>query len=140
MNGAVVAVDYGAKRTGLAACDALRIVAMPIAVIESGDPEVVLEAIVDAVDDRNAKTLVVGLPLHMAGHAGERAATVRALCEQIRRRLPGVEIIEWDERLTTKEATYLLAESGVKGKKRKQQIDAVAAMVILRSWMNAQTP
>ncbi|MBI3817331.1 MAG: Holliday junction resolvase RuvX [Planctomycetes bacterium] len=135
--GAIVAVDYGDKRTGLAACDSMRIAAMPIAVVETTDPEQLLEAIVDAVDDRNAKILVVGLPLHMSGHAGARVAKVRELCDQIRRRIPGIEIIEWDERLTTKAATYLLAEAGIKGKKRKQQIDAVAATLILRSYLKS---
>lgn len=134
-SGAILAVDYGAKRTGLAATDSLRIVAMPVAVIETSNPEELLERIITEIDERSIKTLVVGLPLHLAGHAGERVATVRALCEQIRRRVPGLEIIEWDERLSTKEATYLLAEAGIKGKKRKQQIDAVAAVVILRSYL-----
>lgn len=130
-----MAVDYGEKRTGIAACDALRIAAIPVSVIETADRETLLERIVDAIDARGARTMIIGLPLHMAGHESARVKTIRELCVEIKNRVPGLEIIEWDERLTTKEATILLAEAGVKGKRRKQRIDAVAATLILRSWM-----
>jgi putative Holliday junction resolvase len=130
-----VALDYGDKRSGLAACDALRLAAVPVAVVETSDREELLEAVVDAVDERGATTLVVGLPLHMAGHEIARSRQVRELCEELRRRLPNVDVEAWDERLTTKEATYLLAEQGVKGKKRKARVDAVAAVLLLRSYL-----
>lgn len=133
--GAVVAVDFGEKRSGLAACDALRIAAVPVAVVETSDREELLERIVDAVDERGATTVVVGLPLHLAGHASERSRRVLALCEELRRRLPHVDVRTWDERLTTKEATSLLAAGGVRGKRRKELLDAVAAVVILRAFL-----
>ena len=131
----MVALDFGDKRSGLAACDALRLAAVPIGVVHTSDREELLEAVVDAVDERNATTLIVGLPLHMAGHDSGRARQVRQLCEELRKRLPNVDVETWDERLTTKEATYLLAEQGVKGKRRKARVEAVAAVLILRSYL-----
>ncbi|MFN0206626.1 MAG: Holliday junction resolvase RuvX [Planctomycetota bacterium] len=135
MRGAVVAVDYGARRTGLAACDSLRIAAVPIGVVHTTDREELIERIVDAVDERNATTLVFGLPLHMGGHDSERSRTVRALAADVKNRLPNVDVVEVDERLTTKEATILLAQAGLKGKKRKDFVDAVAAMIILKTYL-----
>jgi putative Holliday junction resolvase len=137
--GAVVAVDFGEKRSGLAACDALRIAAVPIGVVETSDREVLLERIVDAVDERSATTVIVGLPLHMAGHASERSRRVLALCEELRRRLPHVDVATWDERLTTREATHLLTQGGLRGKQRKAHVDEVAAVVILRSYLSSAT-
>ncbi|HKE02238.1 MAG TPA: Holliday junction resolvase RuvX [Planctomycetota bacterium] len=135
--GAVVAVDYGERRTGLAACDPLRIAAMPIGVIETEDREELLERIVDAVDARGATTLVVGLPLHLAGHESARSRRVHELCASLRARLPYVDVVELDERLTTKEANSLLAEGGVRPRDRKRRIDAVAAVVLLRAYLRA---
>jgi putative Holliday junction resolvase len=136
--GAVVAVDFGEKRTGIAACDPLRIAAIPVGVIASADREELLERVIAAAEERNAMTLVVGLPLHMWGGESPRVAWVRGLCAEIRQRMPNLEIVEWDERLTSKEATILLAAAGIKGKKRKDHLDAVAATLILRSWMQAE--
>lgn len=138
--GAVVAVDYGEKRTGLAACDTLRIAAMPIGLVETEDREVLLERIVAAVDERSAGTLVVGLPLHLAGHESARSRRVRELCAALRKRLPNVEVVELDERLTTREASSLLSQGGIRGRHQKRRIDAVAAVVLLRAYLQAQEP
>ncbi|HKE00012.1 MAG TPA: Holliday junction resolvase RuvX [Planctomycetota bacterium] len=136
--GAVVAVDYGEKRTGLAATDALRIAAMPIETVSTSDREELLERIVSAVDERSAKTLVVGLPVHLAGHDSARSRRVHELCAELRRRLPSVDVVEWDERLTTRQANSLLAQGGVHWRARKKKIDAVAAVVILRSYLERE--
>jgi putative pre-16S rRNA nuclease len=135
VKGAVVAVDFGERHTGLAASDALRIAAMPIGVVSTDEREELLERIVDAVDERAATTLVVGLPLHLAGHESARSRRVHVLCEELRKRLPRVEVVEWDERLTTQEANALLARAGLRWQARKSRIDAVAAVVILRSYL-----
>ncbi|MBL8694514.1 MAG: Holliday junction resolvase RuvX [Planctomycetes bacterium] len=132
-------MDYGEKRTGLASADALWIAAVPIGTIETSDREELLEAIVDAVDDRNATTVVVGLPLHIAGHDSARSRSVRELCAALRKRLPYVDVVEFDERGTTKEANALMAASGVHWKKRKGKLDAVAAVLILRSYMQKES-
>jgi putative holliday junction resolvase len=134
----VVAVDYGEKRTGLAASDALRIAAMPLETITTSDREELLERIVAAVDERDATTVVVGLPLHLAGHESKRSRRVHELCAELRRRLPSVAVVEWDERLSTREANSLLAQGGVHWRARKQKIDAVAAVVILRSYLERE--
>jgi putative Holliday junction resolvase len=133
--GAVLAVDFGEKRTGLAATDSLRIAAMPVGVVETEDREVLLERIVEAADERGARVVVVGLPLHLAGHESARSRSVRALCAALRRRLPSAEIVEWDERLSTREANALLARGGVGWRRRKKAVDAVAAVVILRAYL-----
>ncbi len=133
--GAVVAVDWGARRTGLAACDRLRIAALPIGVVETQDREELLERIVDAVDERRATTVVVGLPLHLEGGESKRSRETRALCAELRQRLPHVDVVAFDERLTSTEAHGLLAAGGVGWRKRKGRVDAVAAMVILRTYL-----
>lgn len=130
----IMAVDYGAARTGLAICDKTEFLASPIGVIYEKDFDKVIDEAAKAAKENNAEEIVVGLPLNMDGSKGEKAQ----LCEEFGQKLSeavGIPVKMWDERQTTMQAAEYLNATNVRGKKRKAVIDQVAATIILESYM-----
>jgi len=125
--GRIVAVDHGSKRTGTAISDSTRTFAFPGEVFHS--EEALFDYLKSLGEDLAA--VVVGLPLNMDGTRGPRAEEVLGFCERLRREL-AVDVVTWDERLTTFEAGELLRECG---RKERERIDAVAAQRILLSFL-----
>lgn len=130
----ILAVDYGDARTGLAICDRGELLASPIGVFHSGDREAVIKEIARQVAEQKAELVVVGNPLNMNGTAGPRSELCHALAEDLAAKLP-CPVRMWDERSTTVTATQYLNMTDVRGKKRKNTIDAVAATIILESYL-----
>lgn len=131
----IMAVDLGDSRTGLALCDKSEFLASPLTVIHDKDLDSVLRKIVSAVNENKIEEIIVGYPKNMNGTVGERAEK----CEEFAKRLSQqvqVEVKLWDERGTTVSAINYLNETNTRGKKRKNVIDAVAATIILESYMN----
>ena len=133
----ILAVDYGDARTGLAVCDRMEILASPVGVInESYEPKVI--AAVKAHAERlGAELLVVGLPKNMDGSEGFRADKCKAFAEELGN-ATGIKTVMYDERLTTVWAHRTLSDNNVRGKKRKEVVDAVSAVVILEGYMASQ--
>ena len=94
----------------------------------------VAEKIVYAAREYEAQMIVIGLPLNMDGSEGPRAEKTRKLAGVLHNILP-VPIELWDERSSTVSAANILSDNGTYGKKRKEVLDAVAATVILESYM-----
>lgn len=138
MIGRTLAVDYGGKRTGLAVCDPLGIAAHPVSAVVSRDLQETVTAIVREVRERDVVRLLVGMPFMPDGREGEQAQKVRVFLAALRPALPErVEVLERDERHTTKEAQTLLREAGLDPRKHKDKIDSLAAVVILREWLDS---
>lgn len=133
----ILSVDYGDARTGLAVCDKLEMLASPVGVIfEKYEPKV-LEQVKQAAQKEKAELIVVGLPRNMDGSFGERAQKCSAFAEKLRE-LTGIQTETWDERLTTVCAQRALNEVNVRGKKRKNIVDAVSAVMILEDFLRAR--
>ncbi len=138
--GRVVALDLGSRRIGLACSDSRRTLASPRGTLErSGDAARDRAAMVAAVIETEATTVVVGLPLSLSGRAGpaarsaqEEVEALRSLCTPL-----GIEVVTADERLTTVEAQRSLTAAGRKGKAARSVIDSAAAMVLLQAWLEA---
>ena len=130
----ILAVDYGDARTGLAMCDRTEFLASPIGIIEEKSMPKVAEKIVYAAREYEAQMIVIGLPLNMDGTEGPRAEKSRKLASILHTILP-LPIELWDERSSTVSAANILSDNGTYGKKRKEVLDAVAATVILESYM-----
>lgn len=131
----IMAVDYGDVRTGIAVCDKSEFLASPVCVITQRNPENVVRDIKKEAERLNAEEIVVGLPKNMDGSLGFRAEACRefaCLVEQT----TGIKTVLRDERLTTVSAHKLLNTADVKGKKRKNTVDAVAAVLILEDYLN----
>lgn len=121
-------------RTGLAVCDRTEFLASPIGIIEEKSLAKVAEKIVYASREYEVGMIVIGLPKNMDGSEGPRAQKSHKLADTLRAIVP-IPVELWDERQTTVSAANILSENGTYGKKRKDVLDAVAATVILESYM-----
>ena len=141
LKAAVLAVDHGTKNTGFASTDALRTAEWPLDCWRgAGDSEELLEHIAELVQERGTGTLLVGLPLNMDGTESGRSKDVREFIERAQARLTDVEVIAYDERLTTRAAEELLHEAGFHGEGRKERLDSWSALVLLRDWLLTGEP
>lgn len=133
----ILSVDYGDARTGIAVCDRMQILASPVTVInQSYEPKVIAQ-IKGLAQKHGAERIVVGLPKNMDGSQGERAQKCRAFAERLGEET-GIETVLWDERLTTVSAHRALNVTNVTGKKRKDIVDAVSAVMILEDYIASQ--
>ncbi len=134
--GRVVGLDLGSKRIGVAVCDAGRMVATPYETVRRvGDRPVEHQRITEIVAETEAVLLLVGLPLSLDGSVGQAAKTVLSEVRALRRTLT-VPVETHDERLTTVTADDYLSQQRVRGNKRRDVVDQVAAAVILQSWID----
>lgn len=132
----IMSVDYGDRRTGIALSDIRGILASPLTVIkESYQPKLAKEIVSLAVDN-DVKTVVIGLPINMDGSYGYRCDECKSLGEAISNINAELNICFEDERLTTVMAHNVLSENNVRGKKRKDTVDAVSAVMILQSYLD----
>lgn len=130
----ILSVDYGDVRTGLAVCDKNEMLAVPVGVIHEKDAAALTQKISAAAKKNKAEQIVVGLPKNMDGSEGIRAQTCRSFA-QILSETSGIEVVLRDERLTTVAAHNILSQTDTRGKKRKQTVDAVAAVLILEEYL-----
>ena len=139
MKGRVLAIDYGGKRTGLAVCDEMRIVAQPLPAIISTQLQETVKEIAEVVKGRNVKVILCGIPFLPDGTEGAQVANVRFFLGELRKCLgPDILFEEIDERHTTKEAEGMWRQVGYSKKAAKEFLDSTAAVVILREYL-AQT-
>ncbi len=130
----IMSVDFGDARTGIAMCDRTEFLASPLGVINEKRFDEALQKTAAAAREYGAERIVVGLPLNMNGSEGPRAQKCREFAGQLEG-MTGIPVVLWDERSTTVSAANYLNETDTRGKKRKNVIDAVAAVIILESYM-----
>lgn len=130
----VMAIDYGDARTGAAVSDAAGTLTGYTAVIQSREPETVLDELARLVQERQVGELVLGLPRNMDGSEGPRAELCRDFAARLEERT-GLSVRLWDERRTTVEAHQILHASGKRMKAHKKNVDAVAASLILEGYL-----
>ena len=130
----ILAIDYGDARTGLAVCDKDELIASPVTVISEYNRERLLAQLLSHAKELRVDEIVVGNPLNMNGSAGPRSALAQQLAADLREQ-SGLAVTLWDERSTTVSAIGILNQTDVRGKKRKAVIDAVAAVLILESYL-----
>ncbi len=131
----IMSVDYGDARTGVAFCDAKEILASPYCVVnEKYKPKLVDKLAVIAAD-KKAEKIIIGLPVNMDGTYGYRCDECRELGDMLKQK-SGIDVEYQDERLTTVIAHGYLNDNNVRGKKRKETVDAVSAVIILQSYLD----
>ena len=131
----ILSVDYGDVRTGIAVCDKMQLLASPVCVITQRNREKLCGAICGIAKDKGAQRIVVGLPKNMDSSEGFRAQACKDFARLLREK-SGLDVCLQDERLTTVSAHNILNETNTRGKKRKQTVDAVAAVLILEDYLN----
>ncbi|MGA7989317.1 MAG: Holliday junction resolvase RuvX [Candidatus Dormiibacterota bacterium] len=132
----VLGIDVGSVRVGLAISDETCTLASPLATVPN-DPNTIWTRIASEMEDRLVDKVVIGLPRKLDGSEGDAADAVRRFAAELGRRTAAA-IEFWDERFTTTIAERSLIESGVRRRRRRQVIDAVAAAVLLQSWLDAR--
>jgi putative holliday junction resolvase len=134
--GAVLGLDLGSSRIGVAVSDPDRRLAVPIGTVHVGQPPGELKAIAALVAEHGAAVVVLGNPRSLSGADGPAASHAAAFAVALRAVLT-VPVELQDERLTTVEAERALREAGVKGRDRRAVVDRTAAAVILQAWLDA---
>lgn len=132
----IMSVDLGKARTGLAVSDPSNSFAFPKEVITEYNTDRLVEKVCKKAQECCAERIVIGYPKNMDGTLGERAHECAEIAKQIREK-SGIETVLWDERCTTVTAHNYLSMNNVRGKKRKQTVDAVAAVIILEDYLRS---
>ena len=132
-----MSVDLGKARTGVAVSDKNEEFAFPKTVITEYNTERLVDKLCDLAEQYNAELIVVGLPKNMDGSSGFRAKECEETAKLISQK-SGKSVEMWDERCTTVSAHNYLNITDTKGKKRKQIVDAVAAVIILEDFLKAR--
>ena len=135
----IMGLDYGSKTVGVAMSDPLGITAQAVETIWRKDENKLRKTcarIEELISEYEVERIVLGLPKHMNNDLGERAQKALEFREMVKRRT-GLEVVMWDERLTTVEAERTLIENNVRRENRKQYIDKIAAVFILQGYLDS---
>lgn len=132
--GQILAIDYGKARCGIAATDDLQIIASGLDTVET---RFLMEFFTEYFSKNKVETLVVGLPVDLKGQLSEVEKDIIIFIERFKAEYPHIEVERFDERFTSKMASFFISQSG-KNKKQRQQkglIDKVSATIILQNFL-----
>ena len=132
-------LDYGSKTVGVAVSDPLGIIAQGVETIARKKENMLRRTcarIEELIEKYQVGKIVLGFPKHMNNEIGERAKKSLEFKDMLERRT-NLEVVMWDERLTTKSANETLIELNVRRENRKQVVDQVAAVIILQSYLDS---
>jgi len=133
---AVISIDHGLKKLGLAISSPDHHLPMPLKLIEIESDKKKLKEIIEIIKEQKICAIVVGLPVNMDGTKSPQTLLVENFAEKLSRRT-NLPIFMQDERLTSKAADNLLKDLGLKRKNRNAQDDLVAASMILETTLNS---
>ncbi len=135
----ILGLDYGSKTVGVAVSDPLGLTAQKVETIwrkQENKLRRTLARIEELIAEYEVEKIVLGFPKNMNNTVGERAEKTLEFGEMLKKRT-GLEVIMWDERLTTVEADRTLIEAGVRRENRKQYLDGIAAVFILQGYLDS---
>jgi putative holliday junction resolvase len=134
--GRILAIDYGKKRVGLAVTDPMRITANGLDTVSSNDALIFVE---QYVKSKQVDVIVVGLPTQMNGEESESMQYIRPFVVALKRKLPEIELVYFDERFTSVLAHKTMLDAGLKKKDRqnKELVDKISATIILQGYLES---
>lgn len=135
----IMGLDFGSKTVGVAVSDGLFLTAQGIEIIRRDSPSKLRRTLarIDAlINEYEIQKIVLGYPKNMNNTEGERCAATRGFKEMLEKRT-GLEVILWDERLTTVEANRTMEKGGVRREDRKLYVDKIAAVIILQGYLDS---
>ncbi|RKD27916.1 putative holliday junction resolvase [Caminicella sporogenes DSM 14501] len=133
----IMGLDVGDKTIGVAVSDLLGLTAQGVETIRRTSNKADFGRIKEIVEKMEVKKIVIGLPKNMNGTIGPQGEKVLKFADKLKKKVD-VEIIMWDERLTTVAAEKMLISADISRKKRKKVIDKVAAVYILQGYLDSQ--
>jgi len=130
----IIAIDYGKKRTGIAATDDLQMIASGVATVPSADLLVWLK---DYCSKYEVIAAVVGDPVDLQGRPSEVAPLVHQFIRAFEKRFPKIPVVRVDERFTSKMAFQTMIDSGLRRKQRQNKglVDEISATILLQSYL-----
>ena len=131
-------MDFGSKTTGVALSDDLLLTAQGVEIIRRKAPTKLrqtLARIEELCEQYGVERIVLGYPKNMNNTEGERCERTKEFKEMLERRT-GLEVILWDERLTTVAADMSMMEMGIRRENRKEYVDEIAAILILQGYLD----
>ena len=134
--GRIIAIDYGTKRTGLAATDPLRIIANALETVETKQLE---KYLADYFSKNDVDIIVLGKPSQMNGEPSETMRYIEPLAGRLRHAYPEKKVVLYDERFTSVMAHRTMLESGIgkMARRDKALVDRISATIILQSYMDS---
>lgn len=130
----ILALDYGAKRTGIAVTDDLQIIASGLTTVPT---ENLLTFLEEYLEKEHVELILIGEPKQMNNTASESETMILKFIKKLKKRFPAVPLKRVDERFTSKMAVQTMIESGLKKKKRQDKglVDEISATIILQSYL-----
>lgn len=136
LRGALLGLDHGTRRWGLAVCNVEQTIAVPVETWSLRNPALDRKHLREVIEDYRIVGIVIGLPMRLSGIEGDQAALVRRFGDDLGQTLQR-PICYWDERYSSVEAEVLLWSQGISPTKKKEQLDRLAAQVILQSYLDS---
>jgi putative Holliday junction resolvase len=134
--GAIMALDIGEVRVGIAVSDVQRTVAMPVKVLPAAEVTSEAKSFKRLLEDYQPDLLVCGLPKSLDGAESVQAERVREVAGALAQKT-GLELEYYDERLSSLEAKRILHTQGLSEKEMRGRVDAVAASLVLQGYLDA---
>ena len=134
----ILGLDFGTKKVGVAVSDELLITAQGVEIIRRKAPTKLrqtLARIDELVQEYGVEKIVLGYPKNMNNTEGERCERTNEFKEMLEKRT-GLEVVLWDERLTTVSADNAMMEMGIRRENRKEYVDEIAAIFILQGYLD----
>jgi len=130
----ILGIDYGTKRTGIAATDALQIAVHGVDTVPTAG---IFDFLTNYLAEEEVEKIVVGEPMHADGNPAQIAHLVIGFVRKLRKQFPDVEVVLHDERYTSEEAKRIIQQSGLRRKKRQDKtlVDRISAMLILQDYL-----
>ena len=132
-----MSLDIGDRTIGIAVSDLLGLTAQGVETIRRRKEEDDLKRLGELMEQYETRSLVSGLPKNMDGTEGDRCSIVKEFMDKVKETYPDVEVVFWDERLSTVAAARSLIEADVSRRKRKKVIDKMAAVFILQGYLDS---
>lgn len=135
----ILGLDFGSKTVGVAVSDELLLTAQGLEIIRRQSPNKLRQSLArveEIVREYQVERIVLGYPKNMNNTEGERCEKTKEFKEMLECRT-GLEVILWDERLTTVSADRLMMETGVRRENRKKYVDEIAAALILQGYLDS---
>ena len=138
MHERILAIDFGLRRFGLSMSDALGFTAQGLPTLERTRVQSDMDRIRDLIAEHSVVRVIVGNPLSKAGNETSMSAQAAEFAEKLRKHLR-IEVLLWDERLTSSEANRILRDSGLGIVKRRKAVDRMAATLLLQGYLDRQS-
>ncbi len=132
--GQILAIDYGKARCGIAVTDDMQIIASGLETVPTAN---IISFLNQYFSLNKVDEIVVGLPVDLRGNISEVETDIQQFIRNFETEFPGMNVARYDERFTSKIASYFISQSGKSKKERQQKglIDKVSATLILQNYL-----